>query len=238
MRLYLSILLGLVAMTTLAQSIQNVKATPQDGKVIVLYDLIGGKPEQKYTIDLFASHNNFSAPLTEVSGDVGKNITPGTGKKIIWDAALELTTYKGDITFKVKGEAITLPFAFKKPAKGGSVRRGKNTSVEWEGGKPTQHIKLELYKGTELVNSIAETGNTGQYNWSIPKKTSKGSYTLKLNAGQETVNSQPFKIKSKIPFIVKMLPVVVVGGVVAVFVFRCGDCSTSNDLPIAPDPPN
>src|SRR5258706_12104077 len=95
-----------------AQSIQNVKATFQDGKATIVYDLTSGKTNQKYSLELFSSHNNFSTPLASLSGDIGKSITSGTGKKIIWNAAEELGEYHGDITFRVKGSLIIAPFAF------------------------------------------------------------------------------------------------------------------------------
>jgi hypothetical protein len=234
MRLYLIILLGICSVPAISQSIQNIKATPQADKVIITYDLTGTRPDQKFSLALFGSHDNFSKALTKVNGDVGQNITPGTGKKIIWDAALEFSVFKKDITFKVKGEVMPLPFVFKKPTVNGSARRGKNTSIKWEGGKPSQQVKLELFKGTESVTTIAEVGNTGQYTWRIPKKQDKGSYTMRLMAGQEVVNSSDFKIKSKTPFIVKVLPFVAVGGAAA-FLLGGGE-SGSNDLPWAPDP--
>ncbi len=248
MRLFLIILLGVCCFPALAQSIQNVKATFLEGKVVVTYDLVGGKPDQKFALDLYGSHNNFSTPLTKVSGDAGKNITPGIGKKIIWEAAQEFSTYRKDITFKVKGEAMALPFLFKTPVADASLRRGKKTKVKWEGGKPSQSVKLELYQGDKLIITVAETSNTGQYTWSIPKKQSKGSYTLKLSTtppsglpagqagagGSETANSNAFKIKSKTPFLVKILPVAAVGGVLAFL--AGGGGSGSNDLPEAPGP--
>lgn len=192
MRIVFMFAFGLMCFGIKAQTIQHVKAVFLDGKVTVTYDLIGGKSNQKFALDLYGSHNNFSKPLAKVSGDVGKNITPGVGKKIIWEAAQEFSTYRNDITFKIKGEAMPLPLVIKNPA-GGKLKRGKKTVITWEGGKPTQNVKLELYKGAELINTIAETSNAGQYSWNIPKKQSNGIYTLKLSAGQEVISSNPLK---------------------------------------------
>lgn len=217
-----------------AQTIQHVKAVFLDGKVTVTYDLTGGKPDQKFALDLYGSHNNFSKPLAKVSGDVGKNITPGVGKKIIWEAAQEFSTYRNDITFKIKGEAMPLPFVVKSPA-GGKLKRGKKTIITWDGGKPSQNVKLELFQGATLINAITETTNTGQFTWSIPKKQSKGNYTIKLTADQETVYSPAFKIKAKSPFLFIALPMVAAGGAAAVLLGGGGG-SGSKDLPWAPDP--
>ena len=233
MRLVFMFALGLLTVGIQAQTIQHVKAVFADGRVTVTYDLTGGKPDQKFALDLYGSHNNFSKPLTKVNGHVGKNITPGVGKKIIWEAAQEFSTYRNDITFKIKGEAMPLPFVVKSPA-GGKLKRGKKAVIAWEGGKPSQNVKLELFQGATLINAITETANTGQYTWSIPKKQSKGNYTIKLTAGQETVNSPAFKIKSKSPLLLIALPVVAAGGAAAKLLGGGG--SASKDLPWAPDP--
>ncbi len=216
-----------------SQSIQNVKATPREESFIVTYDLVAAKPTQTFTIELYGSNNNFLSPLTLVSGDVGKEVSPGQNKQIIWRAAEELGVYKGEITFRVKGRLNVPPFLFKKPAEGDVVRRGKTTTLEWEGGTDVQNIKIQLIKGSEQISTIAEMKNTGQYEWNIPKKLSTGTYTLVLNtAEQGQVSSKNLKVKSKIPLILKIIPIAIIGGVVVWQVTQ----EPSNDLPAAPEP--
>lgn len=224
-----------------AQSIQNVRASPlQDGKVTVTYDIVDAKANQKFVIELYGSHNNFSSPLTEVTGDVGKDIFGGPGRKIIWSASNELGDFKGEINFRVKGHVIVIAaaFAFKFPVEGSSIRRGKTTDLKWEGGTSGQNIKLELYKGSVKVSAIAETKNTGIYNWPVPKNLAKGDYVVKLSSGSETVNSKTFAVKPKVPLLLKALPLLAVGGVVAALGGGGGGPKpiTSSDLPAAPGP--
>lgn len=219
-----------------AQSIQNVKATFQDGKAIIVYDLTGGRASQKYSLELFSSHNNFSTPLARLSGDFGKSTAGGMGKKIIWNAAEELGEYHGDITFRVKGSLIIAPFAFTTPAEGSSMRRGKKANLAWDGGSPSQNVKLELFKGTERISAVTETQNSGQYTWSVPKGLTKGSYTLKLTAEKESVTSKPFTVKSKMPLLLKIIPFVAVGGVVAALGGGSKGEGAASDLPAAPGP--
>ncbi|MCX7638767.1 MAG: hypothetical protein N2044_13065, partial [Cyclobacteriaceae bacterium] len=59
-------------------------------KIIVHYDLESANPNHEFTINLFSSKDNFSAPLTKVTGDVGNEIKPGKDKKIVWDVVSEL----------------------------------------------------------------------------------------------------------------------------------------------------
>src|SRR5688500_3484254 len=91
-----------------AQSLQNIHASFQDGKVLISYDLTGGNPQQKYNLNLYGSHNNYRYALSSVKGDVGTNISGGIGKRIEWNAAEKLAVFSGEITFKIKGEAVAL----------------------------------------------------------------------------------------------------------------------------------
>lgn len=239
MRLCLIILLTICFLGSNAQSINNVKASFNEGRVIVTYDLVGGSLNQKYALELYGSHDNFSKPLTKVTGDVGKNVTPGILKRIIWEATLEFTSYKKDISFKVKGEPMIAPFTFKNPTGSKALKRGKKTSIEWSGGANSQKIKLELYKGTELASLITETENSGQYIWNIPVKLGKGSYSIKIStsgesSASESASSKTFTIKPKIPLVYKILPAVVVGGIIAIL--SSGKEGSSNELPVAPEP--
>lgn len=216
-----------------AQTIQNLNAAFTNGKATITYDVAGAKPDQTFSLDLFSSHDNFTAPLKLVTGDVGKNIRAGLGKRITWDAAAELVTYSGQITFKVKGEMNALPFLIKNPTQNGKATRGKKLNVAWEGGRPDQNVRLQVFKGTDAVADLGESKNTGQYTWSIPKDFSKGTYSIKLSAGQETKQSGFFTVKSKSLVMIIVLPVVAVGVVVAVL---AGGGEKSSLLPQAPDP--
>ena len=227
----------LAAFAVRGQTIQNLNATFLNGKVIVSYDVAGAKPNQSYSIDLYSSHNNFSSPLKSVTGDVGKNLTVGTGKRITWDAAAELVEYSGEITFKIKGELIPLPFSFKTPTAGGQVRRGKSLGITWEGGKPDQMITFELYKGNDKVMNIGDSRNSGQFAWLIPKNFSKGTYSIKLKAGEEVRQSGFFNVKPRTPLLVKLLPLFAAGGIAALLGASGGGGSEkSGDLPAAPNP--
>ncbi len=216
-------------------------ASLPNGKVLISYDLSGEKPTQKYTIKVYCSYNNYLTPLRKVTGDVGANIAVGTGKEIEWDPAEELGNYKGDIDFRVVGELIAMPIVFITPTEGGSVRRGKKTMVQWEGGMPDQDVQLELFQNSQRLQSLTGSKNTGSYNWQLPSDMKKGSYTLNLIVGNETVQSGVFMVKSKIPLGVKLLPVLLLGGAAAAFSGGGGGDDNggtvgSADLPVAPGP--
>ena len=213
-----------------------------NGKVLIRYDLTGEKAKQRYTVKVYCSFNRYTVPLRKVTGDVGTNISIGVGKEIEWDAAEELGTYKGEIDFKVVGEPEALPFAFTTQKEGSSVRRGKKTVVQWEGGLADQQVQLELFQAGQRVQALTESKNNGSYSWQLPSDMNKGSYSLKLSAGQETVQSGVFTVKSKIPLGVKLLPILLIGGAAAALAGGGGGNGgggtppPDSDLPVAPGP--
>ncbi len=226
-----------VCFSAFSQSIENVKASFADGKVTITYDLLRSSSSQTYFIEVLGSHNNYSSPLKTVSGDVGSNVKGGAGKKIVWDVKADLITYKGEITFRVKGNPVAA-WVFKTPTEGGSIRRGKSTTIQWEGGSPQQAVTVELYKGNEKIETLAQSNTGTSYTWLVPKDFEKGKYTIKLSSGGQNITSGTFAVKAKIPLLLKVLPVAIIGGLAAALAGGGGggETPTASDLPAAPDP--
>lgn len=223
-----------------AQSIENIKAVFQGSKIIITYDINDPKPGQNsYNIQLFSSFDNFKAPLTFIKGDVGNEVRPGAGKRIEWEAG-EIGTFKGNLTFEVRGE-IVAAWLFKSSP--GKVTKGKATRIEWQGGKPDDNVKIELVKGGKTV-PVMDGKNTGAYNWAVPPDLEKGDgYQLKLTSKGTTITSELFSVKKKMPIWMIAAPIAVVGGLVAVLAGGGGgdksdttNPDSSNDLPQPPDP--
>lgn len=235
MRLF-SILLLLFSITLAnAQSIENVQATFAEGQVIITYDL-KADVNQEFTVGIYGSHNGYSTPLKLVTGDVGL-IKPGTGKRAVWDAKTELVTYRGEISFRVRGTPNIAPLVFSKPTAGGSVRRGKAASIQWKGGTPGQNVSLELYQGSQRIETLGQIDNTGTFTWQVPANFQKGRYTLKLSASNQTAQAD-FSVKAKVPMLLKVLPIAIVGGLAAALGGGGGTTKTESDLPGAPGTPN
>ena len=76
------------ALTVFAQKpeIQNTRLSfsPTGDSLIVTYDLLGNTPVFDVTLDV---HSSLDRPLNlvTITGDLGANIFPGTGKQIIWN---------------------------------------------------------------------------------------------------------------------------------------------------------
>src|SRR5438105_4416135 len=99
----LSIGFILALSTSIAQTIEMSRVETAGNKVIVHYKLDDSNPNHLYAISLYSSKDNFSTPLTRVTGDVGTEVKPGVDNKIIWDVTNELGDFKGSLTFEVRG---------------------------------------------------------------------------------------------------------------------------------------
>jgi len=225
----------------MAQSIVNVKASFVEGKVSITYDLVGGNSDQKYVVSLFGSHDNYTKPLMSVSGDIGQEISPGNSKSIEWNAQVDLSEYKGSITFRVRAEPIALAYSFVDEPSG--YRRGKTGEIQWQGGSASDNVTIELLRNGSVVQQVFNNRNSGNTNWSVSQDMEKGTgYQFRLRSSNgQAITGNTFAVKSKVPLALKIVPVLVVGGVAAALLGGGGDPdpgTSGNDLPVAPAAPN
>ena len=202
------------------QQIQNAKAKISEDIINITFDLISKNPNDKFSIKIYSSHDNFVKPLSLVSGDVGDDIKPGIGKFAVFQAREELGVFNGDIIFEVRGNVIISAqttsieqLVITDPTDGSKLKKGKNAVIRWSGGKQ-ENVKMELFQNSNLVNPIATTTNLGSYNWTVPKNLKGSDYSIKLfniNDPGKAVFSGAFKIKGKMPIYVYFIPVVVGG---------------------------
>ncbi len=235
-----------------AQKVENVRAAANGEQIIITYDLTGTKPDQRFKVNLFSSHNSFAAPVQQVTGDVGENISAGKDKRIAWNARNEITDFKGNLSFEVRADLITpvvapvtepvnppvtsSQFTFRDLS---SAKRGGIMQINWTGGSTTENVKLELLKENVPQQTIMNSRNTGAYSWSVPADTKPGPYQLKITGSSGTGVSPYFAIKHKIPTLVKALPIVVIAGVLAASGGGGGGTKPpigASDLPTPPDP--
>ena len=138
----------IVPFLSTAQKIDNLKAVLNGDEIIITYDLTSTNAVDKFDVSIYSTHNNFSVQLQQLSGDVGRNIGVGTGKKIIWYAKNELGNFKGEISFEIRAEVLagliqTNQFA--------SAKRGKSIPITWSGGSASQDVKIELIKAVKEI---------------------------------------------------------------------------------------
>jgi hypothetical protein len=198
-------------------TIQEVEIN--DGKVVVHYDLETANANQKFQISLLSSYDKFIKPLNFVKGDVGVDLGAGKDKKIVWDITKELANYKGNLTFEVRGR-VYVPFVRITQFEEGKVyKRGKGYPITWTSGNKSGNVDIEIInKDQESVHGDNNLPNTGHYQLFIPGSTKKGTYTLRftnVKDRSDVVVSPPFEIKPKVPGVMKVLGIAILGGGVA-----------------------
>jgi hypothetical protein len=188
--------------------------------VIVHYNLDdGGNSNRLFLVQLFSSQDNFSTPLTRVSGDFGPEIAAGFDKKIVWDITQELGAFKGDIALELRGR-VYVPFVKIKEIEEGRVfKRGKNYPVNWTSGNLSGQVNIELFNDDgERIWGENNVPNVGKFDWYVQGNIKKGkNYRLKFTNAKDrndVVFSKPFTIKPKIPLLVKIGSLAVIGGAV------------------------
>lgn len=227
-------LMGILKFAT-AQSIENVKTTFDGERILITYDLNNSDLTQKFNVALYSSHNKYGFPIQSLAGDAGENVLPGKGKRVSWEVRKELPTdFDADIFIKVKAaKGIPLVKLEAMPLAKSGYKKGQTVQVEWKGGKPSDKIHIDLYKDGALQQKLTESlSNSPQlYQWMLPKDLKGSGYSFRIANSSDQTNSGNFKVKPIIPLMLKVLPVLVIGGVV---VALGGSKPANNDLPAPP----
>lgn len=204
--------------------------------VVLHYDLVDTIQNRSYTINLYSSVDNYTAPLQKVTGDVGLEIKPGANKKITWSAAEDLgAAFNGEVALEVRGK-IYIPFVkldgfndYKK------FKRNKTYKITWTGGRGNTVLNFDLYRGTKKVTSYPNIANVGYTNLKFENVKPGKNYWLKISDSKnkdDVVYSAPFKIRAKVPLLVKLIPI----GAIGYLIYSLSDDAGSDDIVDPPTP--
>ena len=204
-----------------AQNVSIKKVELAGEKVIVTYDLEFSNASQTFLINLYGSKDNFAAALTKVTGDVGPEVKPGTGKKIEWKIRDEYGAFKGRLALEIRGKVYTPFVRLQDFDATKSHKAGKQYDIIWKPGN-TDPVNIELYKGSQRIQGDMTQPNSGAYTLHIPTTIKSGKdYRVKFTDSRSTdevVFTPLFKVSGKIPTAVKILvPLAIIGGGAAVF---------------------
>jgi hypothetical protein len=218
-------------------SIDNVEIAGD--KIIVHYSLEDANPANEYQLNLYSSNDNFRNALTKVSGNVGNEVKPGKDRKIEWKVVEELGTYKGKIALEIRGR-VFVPFVklqnFDVSKK---YKRGKPMNIGWKAGA-TNPINVELIKGSERVMGENNLQNSGTHTLYIPSSAKPGKdYRLKITDTKtnDVVFTNNFAVAPKIPLLLKVLPVLAVGGAAVALAGGSSKKDSGGTLSELPNPP-
>jgi len=188
-------------------------------KIIVYYDLEDSNPANEYQINLYASQNNFATALTSVRGDVGNEIKAGSNKKIEWNIREELGPYKGKLSLEIRGKMFIPVAKINSISEGEKFKRGKSHVLTWKPGN-NNPVNIELLKDGQPISSQLNQPNNGTYPLFIPPQAEVGKgYSLRITDtkdNENAISSYPFTVTRKVPLLLKVVPILAIGGVVAV----------------------
>lgn len=226
MRLLLTLVLSSSLLAANAQTVTIKKVELSGDKILVFYDLEDSNSEREFLLNVFASKDNFTAPLQKVNGDIGSEIKPGLNKKVEWRIREEYGGYKGKLALEIRGKAYMPFIKLQNFNTAESYKRGKQYDVLWKPGN-TNPLQIELFKGDQRIAGDVNLPNDGTYTLNIPSHAKSGSdYRLKITDSknsEEVIYTNYFKVKPKVPILLKVLPVLAVGGVAALLVGGGGD---------------
>ncbi|HCM77445.1 MAG TPA: hypothetical protein DIS90_13755 [Cytophagales bacterium] len=214
------IVYSLLSWPLLAQNVQISGIELVGEEIIVHYNLQDSNPTNEYSLDLYASNDNFSAPLKRVKGDIGNEIKPGIDKKVIWRLRDELGGYSGKIALEIRGKVFTPIVKIQEFNVDKKYKRGKSYPLSWKPGN-TNPINIELFKGTQRISGEVNHPNSGSSLLSIPADAVKGDdYRIKITDTKNPtgiVYTQNFMVVPKLPLLIKVIgPLAIVGGAVVV----------------------
>lgn len=223
-----------------AQNLSNVTASLQGTKIIINYDLEAPVASFLYQVEVYSSLDQYKEPLKGVSGDVGNKVASGKGKKVEWQADKDISAYDGEVDFKLKTQLTFAPWLILNPSGEKSFKRGKASEILWTGyANGAKKVNVELQRNGQAISSTDAINNSGKMEFNFPKNLKTGDgYQIKIvnnvNANDQAI-SKEFKIKRKLPLVVKFLPIVILGGVAAA-VLGGGQKSESPSQPPATPP--
>ena len=105
----LSVFILIPGISSAWEEVENVRFEQVGDDVHIYYDLRGDA--DKYNVTVRGSSDggrNYRLPMKTVSGDVGKDVRPGSNKKIIWNALKDAGELEGD-EFVFEVEAVSGP---------------------------------------------------------------------------------------------------------------------------------
>lgn len=237
-----TLVLASLALPSLGQSVEIDFIEFQGNNIVVHYNLDdGANSNRQFLVQLYSSQDNFTTPLTRVSGDFGTEVSAGFGKKIVWDVTQELGSFKGDIALEVRGR-VYVPFVkIKEITEGQVFKKGRNYPLNWTSGNLSGTVNIELFNADgERLWGENNVANVGKFDWFIPGNIKKGNdYRLKFTNTRDRndiVYSPSFVIRPKVPLLVKVAAATLVLGASGILINQKKNESSANPYsqPVAP----
>ena len=216
----------------------SIKRVEMSGdKLNLYYDLLDSVSERTYTIKVFSSKDNFVSPLEKVSGDLGLEVKAGSNRKITWDAKQELGgDFSGKVSLEIRGR-IYIPFV-RLNGSHQKIKRDMPYEITWTGGTEQNILNFDLYRDEQKITSFPNIANVGHHAFTLPTSVKPGKgYSFRITDSKnqdQIVNTKQFIVKRKVPLLLKVVPLVAIGVVIAALPKPTPE---DTSVPKAPDHP-
>lgn len=225
--------------SVVAQTFSITKVERISDQIVLHYDLMDTVASRRYTINLYSSSDSFTTPLEKVAGDIGLEVKPGGNRRIIWKARDELgAAFAGNVRLEVRGK-VYVPFVKLDGFDDYKVfKRKKSYKVTWTGGRGNSVLNFDLYRGDKRITSYPNIANVGYHNLVFADVKPGKNYRLRISDAKnkdDVVYSAPFRIRRKVPLLLKVVPMAAVGYLV--YSLSAGADSAPGGEPDIIDPP-
>jgi hypothetical protein len=220
-----------------AQDIELKSVELRNDKLELHYDLLDSLEDRFYSIRLYSSADGFLNPLTKIKGDVGLEVKPGKDKVVSWAVREELAPdFNSKVSMEIRAK-IFVPFINTESINQYKVyKRKRKYNLTWKGGTPQNILNFDLYHNEDKVTSFPNLANVGHHELELPSHIKPGkNYRFRISDVKnkdEVVYTNPFRIKRKVPLIMKVVPGLMVG---SALYFLLSPKETESDLPVAPN---
>ncbi len=233
-------LVQFVSLSLVAQTIHITKMKLLNDKMLIFYNIDDGNPNNEYLVSIFSSKNNYSAPHTMVSGDVGQEIKPGN-RVATWNIKEELGDYQGSLSVEIRA-SVYIPFVRLKDEENQKIfKRGNNYELKWRPGN-TNPVHIELFLGDQKVGGQLNHPNDGSFSTILSKDLKRGTkYKIKVSDAkhpEDFVYTNFFTVKRKVPLVLKVIPFMALGAIIGQVVTDSAESTgTATSLPLPPATP-
>jgi hypothetical protein len=143
-------------------------------------------------------------------------IKPGKDNKVIWNVREELgASFNGKISLEIRGRHF-IPFINVESINQYKVyKRKRKYNITWTGGTPQNILNFDLYDGEKKILTYPNVANVGSYSLEFPTHVKpKNNYRFRISDSknkEDVVYTTSFKIKRKVPLLIKAVPVLLIG---------------------------
>lgn len=233
-----SVIALLVSWSARCQSLIIKSIEIKANRFVIYYSLQDSIPGNSYTIRAFSSADGFITPLQKTVGDVGLDIKPGANKRVEWPFQEELpASFEGKLAIELRARIFT-PFIKTESINQYKLfKRARNYNLTWSGGSSHNVLTFDLYRGDRKVFSFPNIGNSGHHTFNFPSHLRPANnYRFRISDSKnadEVVYTTEFKIKRRVPLILKSAAALGVGASIYLLLMNDPDDSVP-DLPGAP----